>query len=103
MPTRRTRVAHARFVLGPIEREHLQLGGDHLLAGAEECWICQRGIESARAIWQEHREDILAGWRHGFPCFAQIVFEGAALPTAHDRERSIIAAMIADAVAALKP
>ena len=80
MPTRRTRVAHARVVAGPLELEHLELGGDHLLAG--DCWICQRGIASARGAWAENRAAILAGWRYPFPCFGQIIFDRVPLPDA---------------------
>lgn len=61
--------------MGPVEREHLETGGDHLLAG--DCWICDKGIEASRSNWIEHRNELIKGWRYPFPMFAQVVLERA--------------------------
>jgi len=80
MPVKR-KVGLMRRTLDPLAAEHLQSGSDHLLAG--ECWVCSRGIESARSVWEASRDEIMADWNRlafPFPPLAAILFDGARFP-----------------------
>ena len=72
-------------MLGALEIEHLERGGDHLLAvsddsGAFSCWICRYGIEAARPMWRTHREALVGEWKRPFPMFAACALDKIPLP-----------------------
>ena len=79
MPTKTTYKTRSR-ALGLLEKEHFQTGPDHLFAGAP-CRFCE-DAKTARAAWEGHRDAIIKAWqsRYPFPCFAQVMFDGAAFP-----------------------
>ena len=84
MPVKR-KLGLVRRTLDPLAVEHLQSGSDHLLSGS--CWVCQRGIQSARSVWEASRAEIMADWtRLGFPYppLAAILFDGARFPPERD-------------------
>lgn len=84
MPVKR-KVGVVRRTLGPLEFEHLGTGRDHLLADGPglECWICKRGLDTARGTWIATRAEILANWDRlemPFPPLGAILFDGERLP-----------------------
>lgn len=68
-------------VFGPLEREHLETGPSHLLAGI--CGLCERGDAAAKAAWTMHRIATITSWarRVPFPCWGAIMFDGKTLPS----------------------
>jgi hypothetical protein len=97
MATNLRRASRAQVPFRAAARLHL-LHGHCLIAGG--CGLCEDlGLDAApcrwplrlglaRNAWAMHRADLVAEWAAhldsidapGMPCFAQVVFDGAALP-----------------------
>lgn len=100
MPSNIRRRVHQQMPIGAFELWHLQTG-DCLMGGG--CLVCREVRERdpvlgtlrvlradiAAEVWRQHRAAIIADWTArldamqspGSPCFAEVWFDGARLPS----------------------